>query len=209
MSDNNSTDNDNQPRGIEAVKNHMLENKIETALWVSRVLSIVFAIGYLLPIFGWVIEFIASNIDYFLARTTFINYSLRIHTFTFYIVNFSRNGRNALLYVFLNFIFQIFAKCILQSANFKCSNFGASIASKITSNSVHKGVFGTLVARGFMSLPFLLTHIPIRSTIHRSSVSRCFIRRTPLGQLLIKNAWCKYFMFSLRHSANTLESSPS
>lgn len=52
MSDSNSTDNDNQPRGIEAVKNHMLENKIETALWLSRVLSIVFAIGYLLPIFG-------------------------------------------------------------------------------------------------------------------------------------------------------------
>jgi hypothetical protein len=54
MSDNNSTDNENQPRGIEAVKIHMLENKIETALWISRVLSIVFAIGYLLPIFGYV-----------------------------------------------------------------------------------------------------------------------------------------------------------
>lgn len=52
MSDNNSTDNENQPRGIAAVKIHMMENKIETALWVSRVLSIVFAIGYLLPIFG-------------------------------------------------------------------------------------------------------------------------------------------------------------
>ncbi|KAG5674268.1 hypothetical protein PVAND_004248 [Polypedilum vanderplanki] len=52
MSDSNSTDNENQPRGIEAVKNHMLENKIETALWLSRVLSIVFAIGYLIPIFG-------------------------------------------------------------------------------------------------------------------------------------------------------------
>lgn len=53
MSDNNSsTDNENQPRGIEAVKNHMMEFKIETALWISRVLSIVFAIGYLIPIFG-------------------------------------------------------------------------------------------------------------------------------------------------------------
>ncbi|CRL00737.1 CLUMA_CG013993, isoform A [Clunio marinus] len=52
MSDTNGTDNDNQPRGFEAVKNHMLENKIETALWVSRCLSIIFAIGYLLPIFG-------------------------------------------------------------------------------------------------------------------------------------------------------------
>lgn len=55
MSDNNTaTDNNdsNQPRGVEAVKNHMLENKIETALWVSRVLSIIFAIGYILPLFG-------------------------------------------------------------------------------------------------------------------------------------------------------------
>lgn len=52
MSDN-STDNGNQqPRGIEAVKNHMLANKIETALWISRVLSVFFAIGYLLPIFS-------------------------------------------------------------------------------------------------------------------------------------------------------------
>lgn len=53
MSDN-STDNGNQqPRGIEAVKNHMLANKIETALWISRVLSVFFAIGFLLPIFRW------------------------------------------------------------------------------------------------------------------------------------------------------------
>jgi len=51
MSDSNSTDNE-QPRGIEAVKKSILENKIETALWLSRVLSIVFAVGYLLPIFG-------------------------------------------------------------------------------------------------------------------------------------------------------------
>lgn len=54
MSDNNSTDSETQPRGVEAVKNHMLENKIETALWISRVLSIVFAIGYVLPLFGCV-----------------------------------------------------------------------------------------------------------------------------------------------------------
>jgi transmembrane protein 33 len=56
MSDNN-TDNGNngaQPqRGFEAVKNHMLENKIETALWISRILSIFFTIGYILPIFRY------------------------------------------------------------------------------------------------------------------------------------------------------------
>lgn len=53
MSDSNSTDNETpQPRGVAAVKDHMLENKIETALWISRVLSILFAIGYVLPLFG-------------------------------------------------------------------------------------------------------------------------------------------------------------
>lgn len=52
MSDNNTDNDSTQPRGVQAVKNHMLANKIDTALWVSRVLSIVFAIGYILPIFG-------------------------------------------------------------------------------------------------------------------------------------------------------------
>lgn len=55
MSDNN-TDSGNSngappQRGFGAVKNHMLENKIETALWISRILSIFFTIGYILPIF--------------------------------------------------------------------------------------------------------------------------------------------------------------
>lgn len=43
---------DQRPRGIDALKNHVVEHKVETALWISRLLTIIFSIGYLLPIFG-------------------------------------------------------------------------------------------------------------------------------------------------------------
>lgn len=57
MSDN-TTENDgtpSPPRGIGAVQQHVMANKVEAALWVSRILSIVLAIGYLIPIFGYVL----------------------------------------------------------------------------------------------------------------------------------------------------------
>ncbi|XP_053677158.1 Krueppel homolog 2 [Anopheles nili] len=40
-----------QPRqtGFAALKEHVLENKLETTQWVSRVLTIYFALGYVLP----------------------------------------------------------------------------------------------------------------------------------------------------------------
>lgn len=41
-----------QPRGVEALKQHVMLNKIDAALWASRVLTVVFTIGYILPIFG-------------------------------------------------------------------------------------------------------------------------------------------------------------
>lgn len=53
MSDNSSSSNQNQPaRGFEALKAHVTANKIDSALWASRVLTILFAVGYVLPIFG-------------------------------------------------------------------------------------------------------------------------------------------------------------
>jgi hypothetical protein len=56
MSDSNTDTSGNgtqQPqRGFEAVKNHMLANKIETALWISRILSVFFAVGYIFPVFS-------------------------------------------------------------------------------------------------------------------------------------------------------------
>jgi transmembrane protein 33 len=97
MSDNNtntaSDNNDsNQPRGVEAVKNHMLENKIETALWCSRVLSIVFAIGYVLPIFGYVEIYWLMSINYSRAHT----FPFRSSSSAFYKVLISNAATSAL-----------------------------------------------------------------------------------------------------------------
>lgn len=51
MSDEQSRDQ--QPvRGVQALKEHIILNKIDTALWASRVLTILFSIGYIIPIFG-------------------------------------------------------------------------------------------------------------------------------------------------------------
>lgn len=50
MADNNS--NEERPRGLQALKQHISENKADVALWASRVLTIIFALGYVLPIFG-------------------------------------------------------------------------------------------------------------------------------------------------------------
>lgn len=52
MADSNA--NQERPRGMEALKQHVIENKVDVALWASRVLTIIFAIGYVLPIFGYV-----------------------------------------------------------------------------------------------------------------------------------------------------------
>ncbi|XP_063698870.1 Krueppel homolog 2 [Culicoides brevitarsis] len=52
MSDN-STQQEQQPaRGFEALKAHVIANKIDSALWASRVLTILFAVGYVIPLFG-------------------------------------------------------------------------------------------------------------------------------------------------------------
>lgn len=51
MADNNA--NQDRPRGFEALKQHVIDNKVDVALWASRVLTIIFAIGYVLPIFGY------------------------------------------------------------------------------------------------------------------------------------------------------------
>lgn len=39
-------------RGFEGLKAHVQSNKLDAALWLSRVLAIVFTIAYVIPIFG-------------------------------------------------------------------------------------------------------------------------------------------------------------
>lgn len=56
MSDNSTQQENAQQgqsqRGFEALKAHVIANKIDSALWASRVLTILFAVGYVIPIFG-------------------------------------------------------------------------------------------------------------------------------------------------------------
>lgn len=40
------------PRGVDALKAHVLEHKVDTALWATRALTLLFCISYLIPIFG-------------------------------------------------------------------------------------------------------------------------------------------------------------
>lgn len=54
MSDNNQQSNNDSgpPRGMPALKAHVIANKIDVALWAIRVLTIFCTIGYVIPIFN-------------------------------------------------------------------------------------------------------------------------------------------------------------
>lgn len=72
MADNNT--NQERPRGFEALKQHVIDNKADVVLWASRVLTIIFAIGYILPIFGFVhlifnLLFFETNAEFWFKKT--------------------------------------------------------------------------------------------------------------------------------------------
>lgn len=54
MSESNTTNGSAPQRGlnINALKTHVLEHKIDVALLCIRVLTIIFTLGYIFPIFG-------------------------------------------------------------------------------------------------------------------------------------------------------------
>lgn len=45
-------DNTNRPRGFLVLKAHVLAHKIDVLLWATRVATILFTVGYIVPIFG-------------------------------------------------------------------------------------------------------------------------------------------------------------
>ena len=53
MSDTN-TGQQEQPAAsrFQAVVEHMKGNMLDSALWISRLLTIIFSIGYIIPLFG-------------------------------------------------------------------------------------------------------------------------------------------------------------
>ncbi|KAI5633371.1 hypothetical protein NE865_13924 [Phthorimaea operculella] len=53
MSDPNAQSGDTgPPKGIPALKAHVIANKIDVALWAIRILTVLFTIGYVMPIFN-------------------------------------------------------------------------------------------------------------------------------------------------------------
>lgn len=48
----NSGSTGSRSLNYEALKNHIVTHKIDCSLWAIRILSILFAIGYIIPIFG-------------------------------------------------------------------------------------------------------------------------------------------------------------
>lgn len=46
-----------QAGGMQAVINHISQDKIEAAMWISRVGTILFTISFVLPVFGYVAYF--------------------------------------------------------------------------------------------------------------------------------------------------------
>jgi len=58
MSEHNGSQNSERsseqerPQGWEALKQHVLDHKVEVALWVTRVFTILFTCGYFIPLLG-------------------------------------------------------------------------------------------------------------------------------------------------------------
>ncbi|XP_063236548.1 Krueppel homolog 2 [Bacillus rossius redtenbacheri] len=52
MSDASGAQTPEQPRGWANLKQHVMEHKVEVALWATRVFTIIYTFGYFIPIFG-------------------------------------------------------------------------------------------------------------------------------------------------------------
>lgn len=56
MSDSNNSENTQPPRSrglnFDALKHHVMAHKVDMGLWAIRILTIIFTLGYFLPIFG-------------------------------------------------------------------------------------------------------------------------------------------------------------
>lgn len=50
MADSSTETNSEQP-GVPALKKHIAENKVDFALWITRVLTVLFTVGYFIPLF--------------------------------------------------------------------------------------------------------------------------------------------------------------
>lgn len=51
MADSSTTQNNEREPGFNKLKEHILLHKIDFALWVTRLFSVLFTIGYFIPLF--------------------------------------------------------------------------------------------------------------------------------------------------------------
>lgn len=63
--ENTNTNNQNEQmpppdRGVEALKHHVLTHKVDVALWLTRVFTLMFGFFWFIPIFGYVIFYTYS-----------------------------------------------------------------------------------------------------------------------------------------------------
>ncbi|XP_026473617.1 Krueppel homolog 2 isoform X2 [Ctenocephalides felis] len=52
MAENQERDSREQPRGADALMQHVAAHKVDVGLWTIRLLTIIFTIGYIIPIFS-------------------------------------------------------------------------------------------------------------------------------------------------------------
>lgn len=51
-SPNDSNSGQGQGGGMQAIVNHVTQDKIEASMWISRLVTIMFTISFVLPLFG-------------------------------------------------------------------------------------------------------------------------------------------------------------
>ncbi|XP_015432256.1 PREDICTED: Krueppel homolog 2 [Dufourea novaeangliae] len=74
---NTSKSTDNAPhmeKGWHALRQHVIDNKIKVGLWVTRLFTIIFTVGYIIPIFGNI-----YNIYYKVLMSSAATSALRLH----------------------------------------------------------------------------------------------------------------------------------
>ena len=77
MADTSNPMSDNSPqveKGWMALRQHIIDNKIKVGLWITRLFTIIFTIGYIIPIFGN-----SYNIYYKVLMSNAATSALRLH----------------------------------------------------------------------------------------------------------------------------------
>lgn len=174
MADNNTSQE--RPRGIEALKQHIIENKVDVALWASRVLTIIFAIGYVLPIFGLVLisgsHRSAININFFPITICFFFFWKKKT-------------------IFLCFVLQNCIQLILQSIISKCGYKCITFATANATFNIYTGIFCNAFGWRFLSLLVLFDHIFVRRAIHFDFIAGGFVCYFTRCKLFTHTFGCK------------------